>query len=960
LNHISSTLLDLSYQYQRCSCSTGGTGQITGIINNIDRNKDKNFEYDKLARLKKVSGGLNQSWTQIYNYDRYGNRTNVTSLGFEALRLNQQSISNNEEQDKLIKNSSPFITKDSLLNNVKGFLDEKTSNNQKQDSFKDLDKSDETNNTQSSNTTPNTQFDFDGDGKADFSTWRRKTGNLVAGTWSINNSQTGQTSNSQLGTGGNQIAPGDYDGDGKTDKATWNIDTGNWTIQNSSNGSVNTFQFGAKGDAIVPADYDGDHKTDLAIWRPSTGDWWIRRSSNNTTYSVNWGGQQFGDIPMVGDYDGDGLSDVSVWRPNGGNWYILVLPSSGGQVIYGQWGMIGDVPVPADYDGDHKTDFAVWRPSTGIWYVYQSSNGQYTATVIGSEVNRDVLVPADYDGDGKTDLAVWTPSSGLWNVRKSTTLSNSTFTLGTKDDVAVPSAYIRRSSSPKGQSVEIPNDGHGTLSFEATSNRISTTGFEYDLAGNQTRIVKEDGSKLRFQYDAAGRLIKVKTDSNQTLVTYTFGIGRERLITQEGDETSTNLTYYAWEGGSVIAEYTEAAGNVLVWAKNYIFMNGALLATQEKTATGESVQFDHPDQLGTRLVTNPANGTHFEQNTLPFGTALGSESTGSINRRFTSYDRSQTTGLDYAVNRFYDSSQGRFTTVDPIKMGASNPLNPQTLNLYSYTANDPVNRTDPSGLDWTNGIPTLSTVGWFPPRIGGQAGNSFFSGLGQFLSGFLGNLFGGSNSSIRRIPYQLNTGTITPAAPPPLPGAGTIKNVAGGSNFFNNDSDDFLNCPPSTTKLSWGAQYALDHYLEGSGRKVYIPLDEIQARFPLPTDFPGVAKLIKKGTGKKIFVNHQIFADSNPIQTSGFQAAILGRITFRLNGRLAVDKFGGIQFVGTVGMLTDTYDFDASKRGLLGELSTTVGRQLPGKSYKIEAVGTYDVTFERAANGKITQNKCTP
>jgi RHS repeat-associated protein len=478
--------------------------------------------------------------------------------------------------------------------------------------------------------------------------------------------------------------------------------------------------------------------------------------------------------------------------------------------------------------------------------------------------------------------------------------------------------------------------------------------------GNQTSIVKEDGSKLRFQYDAVGRLIKVKTDSNQTLVTYTFGIGRERLITQEGDETSTILKYYAREGGSVISEYTEATGSVLVWAKNYIFMNGALLTTQEKIATGESVQFDHPDQLGTRLITNPANGTHFEQNTLPFGTALGSESTGSINRRFTSYDRSQSTGLDYAVNRFYDSSQSGFTTVDPIKIGAVSPLNPQTLNLYSYTANDSVNRTDPSSLDW--GSSGGLRFGWYPGfgSSSGQAGNSFFTGLGQFLSGFLGNLFGGSSGYPIRLGFiPLNTGTITLAAPPPLPGAGTIKSVVGGS-FIDNDSDDFLNCPSAVTKLSWGAQYALDHYFEGSGRKVYIPLDEIQARFPLPTDFPSVAKLIKKGAGKKIFVNHQIFADSNPIQTSGFQAAILGRITFRLNGRLAVDKFGGIQFVGTVGMLTDTYDFDASKRGLLGELSTTVGRQLPGKSYKIEAVGTYDVTFEKAANGKITQNKCSP
>jgi len=56
------------------------------------------------------------------------------------------------------------------------------------------------------------------------------------------------------------------------------------------------------------------------------------------------------------------------------------------------------------------------------------------------------------------------------------------------------------------------------------------------------------------------------------------------------------------------------------------------------------------------------------------------------------------TGLDYAINRHYDSLQGRFTQVDPIGMGATDLSDPQTLNLYSYCANDPVNHTDPSGL----------------------------------------------------------------------------------------------------------------------------------------------------------------------------------------------------------------------------------------------------------------------
>jgi RHS repeat-associated protein len=77
---------------------------------------------------------------------------------------------------------------------------------------------------------------------------------------------------------------------------------------------------------------------------------------------------------------------------------------------------------------------------------------------------------------------------------------------------------------------------------------------------------------------------------------------------------------------------------------------------------------------------------------------LNAESTGATNRRFTSYDRSNTTGLDYANNRHYDSQQGRFTQVDPAGMGAASLTSPQTLNLYAYCTNDPINHTDPNGL----------------------------------------------------------------------------------------------------------------------------------------------------------------------------------------------------------------------------------------------------------------------
>lgn len=94
---------------------------------------------------------------------------------------------------------------------------------------------------------------------------------------------------------------------------------------------------------------------------------------------------------------------------------------------------------------------------------------------------------------------------------------------------------------------------------------------------------------------------------------------------------------------TILAAYTEFQAAVPSWTKSYTYLGGTQLSTiTPNGAGGETTEYNHPDRLGTRTITNPQTGENSEQAHLPFGTALNAESSvTNNNRRFTSYDRSR-------------------------------------------------------------------------------------------------------------------------------------------------------------------------------------------------------------------------------------------------------------------------------------------------------------------------------
>ncbi len=312
-------------------------------------------------------------------------------------------------------------------------------------------------------TNRNPVADFDGDGKSDISVFRPSNAYwyVMKSSGGFSFVQWGLSTNRLAPGEYDQLVPGDYDGDGKTDYAVYrygvlptisSVVNNTWYILRSSDNTFFARQWGIHShiywDVPVPADYDGDGKTDLAVYFlsdsiPTPGSFRILQSSTDMRVDRGWGFNI--DRRVQADYDGDGKADLAVFRTNNfpgstevNTWFIL--QSSNGVMRVERFGLPTDLLVPADYDGDGKADIAVYRPSNGFWYRLNSSNGSFYAQQFGTA--EDNPVPADYDGDGKTDVAVFRPSTGFWYLLRSRD-GFSAQQFGLSDDIPIPNVFVR-------------------------------------------------------------------------------------------------------------------------------------------------------------------------------------------------------------------------------------------------------------------------------------------------------------------------------------------------------------------------------------------------------------------------------------------------------------------------------------------------------------------------------------
>ncbi|MEK6288224.1 MAG: RHS repeat-associated core domain-containing protein [Acidobacteriota bacterium] len=209
----------------------------------------------------------------------------------------------------------------------------------------------------------------------------------------------------------------------------------------------------------------------------------------------------------------------------------------------------------------------------------------------------------------------------------------------------------------------------------SVNSSTSDPNYYYDPAGN---LVWAEGHS--YAYDAENRLVNVDGGATGQ---YAYDPSNRRYKRVTGGAT----THYIWQGSQVIAEHNGATGAVLV---DYVYSGGRMIA---KVASG-TTQYFLSDRLSTRLVLDASGNVIGRQAHLPFGEDFAESGT-QEKHHFTSYERDSETVSDYAVNRQYSQTTGRFNRTDTIP---ANVMDPQSFNRYVYARNNPINMIDPLGL----------------------------------------------------------------------------------------------------------------------------------------------------------------------------------------------------------------------------------------------------------------------
>jgi RHS repeat-associated protein len=273
-----------------------------------------------------------------------------------------------------------------------------------------------------------------------------------------------------------------------------------------------------------------------------------------------------------------------------------------------------------------------------------------------------------------------------------------------------PTGLKSGSTSQAGGTVGYSYDPMQEL-VEETQNGLPSAKYEYDPVGNRTGGEYDEANELvsdssdAYTYDADGQLIKRVVKATGATTTFSWNARHELVSVTLPDGSTETIAYdplgrristshagttdaYVYDGANVHLEY-DGSGT----GPSAVYTDG-----QEPNQVLEMDRDGHrysyiTDGLGSTIALANESGDVVQRYSYD---AFGNQqASGTIPNPFTYTGQAwdPVSGLYYYGARYYDPELGRFISKDPIRH----------TNPYAYVGNDPVNATDPTGADGTEG-----------------------------------------------------------------------------------------------------------------------------------------------------------------------------------------------------------------------------------------------------------------
>jgi RHS repeat-associated protein len=282
----------------------------------------------------------------------------------------------------------------------------------------------------------------------------------------------------------------------------------------------------------------------------------------------------------------------------------------------------------------------------------------------------------------------------------------------------------RLTGTAEGRSLQYDTAGQATTLTDPGAD--TTTAFAYDADGNRTSAATTTGTGTTgtvMGWDVAGHLTSHTTATTST--TYAYDATGLRTSASATTGGATTAEQYVWDTTGTVATLLADSTNTYVYG-----LDGTPLAQLDAE--------DDPVYLHTDLVGSVRTATGHDAEAVcdadydPYGQPrpVTDDPCAQVTRFGYAGQYTDPTGLQYLRHRYYDPATAQFLSVDPRLDVTGDP--------YGYAGGNPLQNTDPLGLDWSDwvvepGVRVLNAFGVSEGDVLRPVSN-FFAGFGDMGS----------------------------------------------------------------------------------------------------------------------------------------------------------------------------------------------------------------------------------